>query len=1559
MSNRRALSNAVKESKQPKQLSKPKDIDYNSQMGYRDDSPFRNKSSIDINTPTGSIDMSNTGIPLMANGKYLPPYSGTHQFDTNVVRETPFAEGGMVEATVDENGEPKCPDGYEYNPDTGYCEKPGDKCPKGYEKDPETGKCRVMLKTCSSSKSTNKKYKYTDCLPERAIPKFDNLELELEKPGLEDYDFPKGDYYPDKKKYLDWQLNQRYDTQPLVKVREKNIIRKENPLLRFVTGYDKAKKNARLYKEHKEWGDRFKKELGKLDSNPEDIKFPSFRGIPLASWEDLRNRRQYKKDYKDYIKNELPSLIERNKEAKAAYEQELIELDLLRRAEEDKRNAAGLDPDALVEWKKGGGLKSKKYSKSLQATNKFFRENPLFEKPKKLSKKRIYDPNARYYQDGGASSPEEWDQEIKDIEGQIGNPANWTMDDYYLLQDKLNAYKDWRENTPEGQAVNDSHNEEGEYNIPLPEHLQDYTNAMMKARLAYANEFGNLAAKRMINLPDNPYQFENGDTGTHYMSSMDNYAVPQIQDENSQLMLGDYGPDSREAMRFDSDEDANYFAEHYKDVSPGFMELELSPEEIEEYAKGGYIVEDISVPELSGYAEGGEPCPDGYRKNYLGTDCVPMEAPEQTNDEEWYRNWYANRMLQDEEGQQLLETARPKILKRAEKFPEEEWYTKFGSSESGSFEPLTGKITLNRGRLDSNPFLRNEVKFHEKGHYLTSPSMLDPETDTAKEVDAHPIQQLKNYEADVVNQALKERKDIPRKDRKYYDYLKGKGKAKPYTEEISKNVMQARRLAGFKPGQVITDEDINNFYKQADEKGWTNPDSELFVEPLRNLKDFTKGPEELKMLFNKLAENKAQQEDEFQPQTARYGGSLDTYAGGGEYGCADDEKWDEAKQKCVKIVQNLSESTHYDPAGKKIQTNLFQKLKDAKDAYQNFTKQHRGKKYRLNDADSASSIEQLRKGIQLYKDEYAKEQESTRAELKKLENLKSKAALKNNKDIQSLNLKDLNTVKGKMKIDAAIRNSDLDSGTIAALYKGFKLDTVDRNVMKEGYKGQWQDAVNEANARKEANMGITNTALELFGGGAYRVAADPLGTLKGVGQTVGDIATLPFGLATGVYNYATDGNFDMGTNAWGDSYGKGLSQTGDLLSAIPGLGAAGKLAKFTKAADLAGDIGKGVQTFGKAAKNKYINIAEGDNVFDYAWRSPASRFDDAAIKPTQEIGYPQSQAEFNKLRSLDNLTDQEKVMLKDYETYSRHYTGRGMQDWTNNPFLQKKQAFEQTIGNAKVQSDEPFVMTRRINTENPELFNMNKGVYEPKRITSWSAGRDNIGNTEFSGGKDRLVIKNKAGESNVFKNQYEGLTDAQKQQYKELLRKESPDRPDEFIDRHIQDFANTNRSFERELILPADVKLKQLGKIKNKIGGYDYVMKPTDQIKTNPFLSKAKQFFDRPPGPMMLLGPSGGTNMVKKNIPYYEQLLNTYDSKVMSATNKKFYKDLIGTAKKQDGMLTEAQLRELDRLKTGNFDFGKKGYAKGGTTNDYIEMDIPKSKVQWYIDNGYDVEVLE
>jgi hypothetical protein len=88
MANKKILQKAVSNLDKAKAPAKKADIDYVSKMGYRDDSPFNKRKSITINTQDGSIDMSNTGQPLIANGKYLPPYSGIHQFDTNEVIET-------------------------------------------------------------------------------------------------------------------------------------------------------------------------------------------------------------------------------------------------------------------------------------------------------------------------------------------------------------------------------------------------------------------------------------------------------------------------------------------------------------------------------------------------------------------------------------------------------------------------------------------------------------------------------------------------------------------------------------------------------------------------------------------------------------------------------------------------------------------------------------------------------------------------------------------------------------------------------------------------------------------------------------------------------------------------------------------------------------------------------------------------------------------------------------------------------------------------------------------------------------------------------------------------------------------------------------------------------------------------------------------------------------------------------------------------------------------------------------------------------------------------------
>jgi hypothetical protein len=128
---------------------------------------------------------------------------------------------------------------------------------------------------------------------------------------------------------------------------------------------------------------------------------------------------------------------------------------------------------------------------------------------------------------------------------------------------------------PDGGTHTKLERTSGPRETPTP---QVGSSGMMKARLAYEDMQGNPAAKRMVAGTDTPYAFpeghkDYGKTGTHYMMSMDNYAVPLIQQQGNSLMLGDYTPYSSEAMRFDRPEDARYFAENYKQVAPAFRAM--------------------------------------------------------------------------------------------------------------------------------------------------------------------------------------------------------------------------------------------------------------------------------------------------------------------------------------------------------------------------------------------------------------------------------------------------------------------------------------------------------------------------------------------------------------------------------------------------------------------------------------------------------------------------------------------------------------------------------------------------------------------------------------------------------------------------------------------------------------------------------------------------------------------------------------------------------------------------------------------------------------------------
>lgn len=139
---------------------------------------------------------------------------------------------------------------------------------------------------------------------------------------------------------------------------------------------------------------------------------------------------------------------------------------------------------------------------------------------------------------------------------------------------------------------------------------------MMKSKMATASAMNNPSAKRMGQLYPQSYIFtgsedprvESGERGTHFMSSMGEYAVPFIQQQGSRLQ---YNPNAnyrdKEAIKFDNNADAEYFAEHYKDVAPMMRSAD-------QYKNGGW---------LNQYKEGGK----AGKKQWKQSDKATVDVP--------------------------------------------------------------------------------------------------------------------------------------------------------------------------------------------------------------------------------------------------------------------------------------------------------------------------------------------------------------------------------------------------------------------------------------------------------------------------------------------------------------------------------------------------------------------------------------------------------------------------------------------------------------------------------------------------------------------------------------------------------------------------------------------------------------------------------------------------------------------------------------------------------------------------------------------------------------------
>ena len=202
----------------------------------------------------------------------------------------------------------------------------------------------------------------------------------------------------------------------------------------------------------------------------------------------------------------------------------------------------------IPQAKKGGSKKyPKKYSRSLMARNILFTKNPLFKKSKSV-KNKIFDPNSPYFASGGEIISFDFDDTLSTDRGL--QMAQSMPNEKYIISARAEVTPDMIERARAAGISED----------------RIFATGSDKAKIAKIKELG---INRHI---DNKQSVINklGSAG-------------QIFQDSGELPEASYGYSVGNLIR---------------KQDGGFI-LELDDNEIEEYKKGGYIIEDISVPSLT------------------------------------------------------------------------------------------------------------------------------------------------------------------------------------------------------------------------------------------------------------------------------------------------------------------------------------------------------------------------------------------------------------------------------------------------------------------------------------------------------------------------------------------------------------------------------------------------------------------------------------------------------------------------------------------------------------------------------------------------------------------------------------------------------------------------------------------------------------------------------------------------------------------------------------------------------------------------------------------------
>jgi hypothetical protein len=310
------------------------------------------------------------------------------------------------------------------------------------------------------------------------------------------------------------------------------------------------------------------------------------------------------------------------------------------------------------------GLASKAYSRSLEATNRLFTENKLFEKPKDR-KRKVFDPNAKYYASGG------------------------------------------------------------EYGMPLGAGVSQ-------------NFIGNRDNFKVGGIPELPLR--------------DNRV-------NYNAFVNGFEPMSK--MQDGGEED--------------YVELELTPEEIQAYRDGGYVVEDISVPSLNNYQDGGvytfsERPNSKYKKDSKGNWLISNPSTKNkyvpVKDPSGSRTKTLNRWAESQDmSKEFDKEANAYSKQRSNQLKDFESGIDFSAQPSETLNKVSGDYLGNFGMKSKNLFtdaqnkkaiLKNEREKDEKvAHYQNTQRQ---------------VLNAKNLSIDQKKQLLSNPEAMGRLAAEYYDY---------------------------------------------------------------------------------------------------------------------------------------------------------------------------------------------------------------------------------------------------------------------------------------------------------------------------------------------------------------------------------------------------------------------------------------------------------------------------------------------------------------------------------------------------------------------------------------------------------------------------------------------------------------------------------------------------------------------------------------------------------------------------------------------------------------------